>query len=180
LGMARNVAFPGVSRLLDVGGGSGCFCIALAQRHSAMRCTIMELPAMCEVAKEYVAAAGLTERIDTRAVDMFRQDWPHGYDAVFFSNILHDWSFKTCAQLLAKTHAVLPVGGQIFIHEALLDESGSGPLAATTFSLVMLLGTEGRQFTYAELAKLIQDAGFVDLDVTPSYGYYSVVRARRR
>jgi acetylserotonin N-methyltransferase len=180
LGMARNVDFSGVSRLLDVGGGSGCFCIALAQRHASLRCTIMELPAMCEVAKEYVAAAQLSERVDTRAVDMFRHDWPRGYDALFFSNILHDWSFKTCAQLLAKAHAVLPAGGQVFIHETLLDESGTGPLAATTFSLVMLLGTQGRQFTFAELAQLLQGAGFVDVSVTPSYGYYSVVRARRR
>ena len=180
LGMARNVDFSGVQRLLDVGGGSGCFCIALAQRHPELHCTVMELPAMCEVAKEYVADAGLTGRIDTRAVDMFRQEWPRGYDALFFSNILHDWSFKTCAELLAKAHAALPPAGRVLIHEALLDESGDGPLAATTLSLVMLLGTEGRQFTYAELTRLLEEAGFADVAVTPSYGYYSVVRATRR
>ena len=102
LGMARNVDFSGVRRLLDVGGGSGCFCIALAQRIPQLRCTIMELPAMCEVAKEYVSAAGLADRIETRAVDMFRQEWPRDHDAMFFSNILHDWDFATCARLLAK------------------------------------------------------------------------------
>ncbi len=59
LGMARNVDLSGIRSLLDVGGGSGCFCIALAQRYPQLRCTIMELPAMCEVAKEYVDAAGL-------------------------------------------------------------------------------------------------------------------------
>lgn len=179
LGMARNVDFEGVTRLLDVGGGSGCFCIALAERHPRLRCTIMELPAMCEVAKEYVAAAGLAERIDTRAVDMFRQDWPRDYDVLFFSNVLHDWSFETCAQLLAKAHAVLPAGGRIFIHEALLDDAGLGPLSTTTFSLVMLVGTQGRQFTFAELKELLQGVGFGDVVVTPSYGYYSVVRATR-
>jgi acetylserotonin N-methyltransferase len=179
LGMARNVDFEGVTRLLDVGGGSGCFCIALAQRHPRLRCTIMELPAMCEVAKEYVAAAGLAERIDTRAVDMFRQDWPRDYDVLFFSNVLHDWNFETCVQLLAKAHAALPAGGRIFIHEALLDDSGLGPLATTTFSLVMLVGTQGRQFTFAELKELLQRAGFGGVVATPSYGYYSVVRAMR-
>jgi O-methyltransferase domain/Dimerisation domain len=180
LGMARNVDFAGVNRLLDVGGGSGCFCIALAERHPDLRCTIMELPAMCEVAREYVGAAGLSERIDTRAVDMFRQEWPRGYDALFFSNILHDWNFDTCAQLLAKAHAALRAGGSIFIHEALLDDSGTGPVATTTFSLVMLLGTQGRQFTFAELKKLLMDAGFDRIEVTPSYGYYSVIRGVRK
>ena len=180
LGMVRNVDFSGVRRLLDVGGGSGCFCIALAQRLPELRCTIMELPAMCEVAKEYVSAAGLADRIETRAVDMFRQEWPRDHDAMFFSNILHDWDFPTCARLLAKAHAALAPGGRVFIHESLLDDSGAGPLTTATFSLVMLLGTQGRQFTYAELAKLLGDAGFTDVGATPSYGYYSVVRATRR
>jgi hypothetical protein len=179
LGMARNVDFRGIKRLLDVGGGSGCFCIALVERHADLNCTIMELPAMCEVAKEYVAAVGLSERIDTCAVDMFRQEWPRGYDAMFFSNILHDWNFKTCAQLLAHAHAALPQGGRILIHEALLDDSGVGPLPVTTFSLVMLLGTQGRQFTFAELKELLSEAGFDRIDVTPSYGYYSVVAGTR-
>ena len=179
LGMARNVNFKGVRRLLDVGAGSGCFCVALAQRHADLRCTIMELPAMCEVAREYVAAAGLSDRIDTCAVDMFRQDWPRGHDAIFFSNILHDWSFETCLSLLGKAHAALPRDGQVFLHEALLDDSGAGPLATTTFSLVMLLGTQGRQFTFAELKELLQRAGFGGVVATPSYGYYSVVRATR-
>ncbi len=71
-------------------------------------------------------------------------------------------------------------GGRVFIHEALLDDSGIGPLPTSTFSLVMLLGTQGRQFTYAELAKLLGSAGFEDVSVQPSYGYYSVVQARRR
>jgi acetylserotonin N-methyltransferase len=180
LGMARNVDFSGVRRLLDVGGGSGCFCIALAQRRPQLRCTILELPAMCEVAREYIAAEGLGDRIETRAVDMFRQEWPRDHDAMFFSNILHDWDIATCAQLLGRAHAALPPGGRVFIHEALLDDSGVGPLTTSTFSLLMLLGTQGRQFTYAELAKLLGDAGFGDIGATPSYGYYSVVHATRR
>ena len=84
------------------------------------------------------------------------------------------------AGLLASAHTALPAGGRVFIHEALLDDSGVGPLATSTFSLVMLLGTQGRQFTYGELAKLMGDAGFGALSVTPSYGYYSVVQATRR
>ena len=162
LGMARNVDFSCVRRLLDVGGGSGCFCIALAQRHPRLECTVMELPAMCVVANEYVAEAGLSDRIETRAVDMFRQEWPRDHDAIFFTNILHDWTPATCARLLACARDALPPGGRVFIHEALLDDSGVGPVATSTFSLVMLLGTQGRQFTYPELARLLGEAGFAD------------------
>jgi acetylserotonin N-methyltransferase len=179
-GVAHNADFAGVARLLDVGGGSGCFAIALAERHPEIRCTVMDLEAMCRVAEEYVAAAGLNDRIDTRTVDMFRQDWPSGYDAMFFSNIFHDWSAETCAGLAAKAFAALVPGGRICLHEMLLDDSGAAPRAAAAFSVLMLLGTRGRQYTYAQLETLLEAAGFVDVDVIPTYGYYSVVRGFKR
>ncbi|MEI9963769.1 MAG: methyltransferase [Caulobacteraceae bacterium] len=70
LGSARQGDFAGVNRLLDVGGGSGCFAIALAERFDHLRATVMELPTMCDLAKGYIAEAGLTGRVDTTSVDM--------------------------------------------------------------------------------------------------------------
>jgi len=175
-GLARNGDFAGVTRILDVGGGSGCFSVALAQRHPGMRCTVMDLPTMCQVASEYIAEAAVTERVDTRSVDMFRDAWPRGYDGIFFSNVFHDWSFETCAGLAANAFTVLPGGGQILLHEMLLDESGTAPRTAAAFSILMLGGTRGQQFTFSELRSLLADAGFTDIRATPSYGYYSLVR----
>ena len=50
VGVASRYDFRGITRVLDVGGGSGCFMVAAAQGHAALRCTVMELPAMCEAA----------------------------------------------------------------------------------------------------------------------------------
>jgi len=180
VGLARDVSFDGVARLLDVGGGSGCFSIALAHRYPNLRCTIMELPAMCRWAQKYIDGAGLRNRIDTRSVDMFRDAWPLGYDAVFFSNIFHDWSFETCAQLAASAYAALPKNGHIYLHEMLLDDTGTAPRTAAAFSVLMLLGTRGQQFRFSELKGLIEGAGFVDIRVTPAYGYYSIVSGCKR
>jgi len=44
VGVARHYDFAGVSRVLDVGGGSGCFMVAAAQAHPHLRCTVLELP----------------------------------------------------------------------------------------------------------------------------------------
>lgn len=178
-GVARWGDFAGVRRLLDVGGGSGCFCLALAARHPEMGCTVMELPTVCRVAEEYIAAAGLADRVDTVARNMFHDLWPSGYDAVFFSNIFHDWAPDDCLLLARRAFEALPPGGRILVHEALLGDARDAPLTAALFSMHMLIRTEGRQFTLPELAALLGAAGFTETTVTPTYGYYSLVNARK-
>jgi acetylserotonin N-methyltransferase len=179
VGLARNGDFEGVRRLLDVGGGSGCFAIALAQKHPTLRCTILELPAMCSIAQEYIAASGVSDRVDACAVDMFRQAWPRGYDAIFFSNIFHDWSLETCAELSKKALEALPEKGRIYLHEMLLNEDGSGGRTPAGFSVMMLIGTRGRQYTFGELNGVLQDVGFVDIAVRATYGYFSLISGRK-
>ena len=179
LGVARQDDFASVKRLLDVGGGSGCFSIALAQRWPELRCTIMELPAMCVRAKQYIADGGVAGRVDTRTVDMFREAWPTGYDAIFLSNIFHDWHQATNTALAASAFAALPSDGRIFLHEMLINDDGSGPLAAASFSVLMLVGTKGRQYSFAELKAILKGVGFRDVRVTATYGYYSLVSGRK-
>jgi hypothetical protein len=43
----------------------------------------------------------------------------------------------------------------------------------------MLLHEKGKQFTAKELQLLLAEVGFVEFQVTPSYGYYSLVSARK-
>jgi O-methyltransferase domain/Dimerisation domain len=163
--------------LLDVGGGSGCFSIALAKANPRLRCTIMDLQSMCDVAMGYVREAGVHNRVDVCPVDMFRQEWPRGHDTILFSNIFHDWDFGTCTALARKAYDALPGGGRILLHEMLLDDTHDGPPTAAAFSVYMLLATKGQQFTAAELARLLTEVGFVRLTLTPCHGYFSVIAA---
>jgi acetylserotonin N-methyltransferase len=174
-GFASHVDLSRVSRMLDVGGGSGCFMVAAAQAHAHLRCTVMELPAMCDVARDYIQAGEVADRVDTCAVDMFRQPWPRGYDAIFFSNVWHDWNARTCRWLADQAFAALPAGGRVLLHEMLLDDDGAGPVAAASFSMLMLLATQGQQFTFAELKSILESAGFGGVVATETHSYYSVV-----
>jgi len=179
VGVARHYDFRGVARVLDVGGGSGCFMVAAAQAHPHLRCTVMELPAMCEAASGYIEAGGVADRVATCAVDMFRQPWPRGYEALFFSNIWHDWNVRTCRWLAARAFEALPSGGRVLLHEMLLDDDGAGPVTAASFSLLMLLATQGQQFTSGELKAILEGAGFARIDVIATHSYYSVVTGHK-
>jgi acetylserotonin N-methyltransferase len=131
------------------------------------------------LAEEYVAAEGLSDRIDTVTVDMFRAAWPTGYDAHFFSNIFHDWSFDTCRQLAKSSFEALEPGGKILLHEMLLNDGGKSPYPAIAFSLLMAIGTMGQQFTLPELKDILSSAGFVNIQSINTYGYYSIVRGEK-
>jgi hypothetical protein len=118
--------------------------------------------------------------VKTQALNMFTQAWPHGHDAHFFSNIFHDWSDETCRLLARKSFEALPAGGRILLHEILMDDDDCGPVAAAAFSLLMLIGTKGRQYSLPDLRQILASAGFVDIEAAQTGGgYYSLVSARK-
>jgi acetylserotonin N-methyltransferase len=179
-GMALRVSFAGVKSLLDVGGGSGCFCITLAKQNPHLRCVVMDLKPMCKVALEYITSGGVADRVGVQPVNMFEGEWPRGHDAMLFSNIFHDWGTETNTKLASNAYAALPPGGKIFLHEMLLDDSGDGPLTTAAFSTLMLANTRGRQFTFQQVKSMLESAGFTDVHVLPTYSYYSVVSGTKR
>ena len=179
IAVAQSGLFGATRRMLDVGGCSGVFSIALAERHPGLRCTIMDLPAVCALTPDYLKERGLADRIDTYAADMFRDPWPLGYDTVFFSDIFHDWRPVTCLGLARRAFAALPPGGTIDLHEMLLNDDGAGPRTAAAFSVLMALGTQGQQFTFGQLESLLTEAGFADIECWSTSPLFSIVRGRK-
>ncbi|HZW54850.1 MAG TPA: methyltransferase [Nitrososphaerales archaeon] len=177
--IAANGKFDGVQRVLDVAGGSGCYDIALALRYPDMRFTIMELPAICDITKKYVKRFSLEDRIDVLPANMFLDPWPKGYDAVFFSNIFHDWDLDSCMELVKKSYNALPRDGKIYLNEALLDDTKAGPPLITLYSMDMIYFTLGKQFTARELTDLLTAGGFEDVSITNPFSVYSLVCARK-
>jgi acetylserotonin N-methyltransferase len=110
---------------------------------------------------------------------MLREAWPRGYDGIFFSNVFHDWNAETNLSLARRAYDALPRGGRIFLHEMLLADDGSGPITTASFSMLMLFGTQGRQYSLGELREILTNAGFADVRARETYGYYSVVSAKK-
>jgi uncharacterized membrane protein YbaN (DUF454 family) len=165
--------------VVDIAGGAGSVCIALALRHPTVGCTVFELPKSAEVARELVASYGLTKRIKCLGGDMFKDNWPEGHDAVLFTNIFHDWSENDCLTLARKAYQSLRPGGKILLQEALLAEHEPGPLWVAYFSLLMAIDMSGRQYRFSELRDILSEAGFRDIAVAHLMGHYSTVSAVR-
>lgn len=178
-GLAEVVDFSHTQRLLDVGGGSGALSIAIAKRWPRVFCAIWDLSVVCNLASGYVVRAGVGTRVLCRPGDMFRDPFPAGFDAILFSQILHDWPPAKDAQLLQKAFAALPPGGMVLVHEKLVDEDRRSPLANALVNLDMLVWTEGQQLSEPELRALLERAGFIGIERKATAGYWSVMIGRR-
>ena len=180
LGAAAQSVFGELECLMDVGCGSGVYGIEIARAHPGLEVVLMDLAAMADEAGKYVERAGMGERVSTAGVNMFEEQWPSGPDGHFFANVFHDWSDETCRILAQRSFDALPSGGRIFLHEILMDDEYTGPFPAAAFSLLMLVGTLGKQYSLAEFREILGSAGFTDVGaMRTGGGYYSLVSARK-
>ncbi|HEY2807855.1 MAG TPA: methyltransferase [Steroidobacteraceae bacterium] len=180
LGAAAQGVFGELRSLIDVGCGSGVYGIEIARAHPRLKVVLMDLKEMAIEARKYIDRAGMGPQVSAIGVNMFTEKWPSGHDGHFFANVFHDWSDETCRLLAQTSFEALPSGGRIFLNEILMDDDCSGPFPAAAFSLLMLIGTLGKQYSVAEYRDILGAAGFVDVQALRTRGgYYSLVSARK-
>jgi acetylserotonin N-methyltransferase len=172
-----NVPLAGVARFLDVAGGSGSYSIAALLQQTDLRCAQLDLPAVCDVAREYAERFGVAERFHTVAADMFAGAWPGQQERVFFSDVWHDWDDERCRQLARYAFDALVSGGRVLVHEMIMSDTKTGPLAAAAFSMVMVFVTEGRQRSAQEIFEILTGAGFVRPRLTMTAEGYALLEA---
>lgn len=143
--------------IVDLGGATGHLAIAACDRYPEMRGIVFDLPAVIGT------AATLHERVEFRPGDFFQDALPEG-DLYALGRILHDWGEEKILALLGKAFNSLPPGGGVLIAEKLLAEDGVGPLPANMQSLNMLVVTEGRERTLSEYVRLLESAGFRNVE----------------
>ena len=61
----------------------------------------------------------------------------------------------------------------------LYNDQKSGPFTVSAYNIALLMMTEGQQFSGRELAAMLGKAGFTDVDVKPTFGYWSIVSGRK-
>ncbi|SEK56921.1 methyltransferase [Nitrosovibrio tenuis] len=170
------VDLSGIKLMLDIGGGSGAHSIGAALRWNDLKALILDLEPICEVAQEFVIRYGLQDRIGTQVADMWNDPFPEA-DLHFYSNIYHDWPPEKCHFLTEKSFRCLEPGGRIIIHDVLYNDDKTGPFAPAAYSMLMMGWTEGKSYSGLELSGMLKGAGFHDIEVHPTFGYYSIVTA---
>lgn len=165
--------------MLDVGGGSGAHSIAAALHWPHLQILWFDKEVeMLKVAEEFVAQYGVQDRVHLHLGDMLDDPFPAA-DLHLFSAIYHHWPEARCRVLTAKSFASLQSGGRIIIHERPYNDTHTGPLAIAAMTLPALLRGEAGRYSAQDYVEMLGEAGFVDIEVKPTIGYWAIVTGRK-
>ena len=153
-----------VRQVLDVGGGSGAYSIALARAKADLQCTVFDLPPVLPLARRNVAVVGLDKRIRFAPGDLRTDPLGTNFDLALVFAICHMLGPKENLGLLRSVFAALRPGGTIAIQDFVLNDDHTGHPSAALFALNMLVNTsEGGCYSGAEYRAWLAEAGFVDV-----------------
>lgn len=154
----------GVSKVLDVGGGSGAYAMAFARARKRIAATVFDLPNVIGLTRKYIREEGLSDRVKLVAGDYNIDDLGGAYDLIFLSAIIHSNSFGQNRILIKKAAHALRSGGRIVIQDFIMDEGRMNPSFGAFFALNMLVATDsGDTYTESEVRAWLEEAGFTDI-----------------
>jgi hypothetical protein len=153
-----------LSRVVDVGGGSGALVVALLAAFPDLRGTVVDLPGPAAEARAALAAAGLSGRGDAVGGSFF-DPLPAGADGYLLSAIVHDWPDDPARAILRRCAEAAGSEGRVFVIEKI---GGDGETIRTGMDLRVLAYMAGKERGVAELTELAAQAGLELAAVHPA------------
>lgn len=165
--IATRLDFTPYRCLMDVAGGPGGLSITIGRHYPHLRGVIMDVPPVCQIAVERIAAASLTGRFTAVPADLIQGPYPSGADVITLGWILHDWNDASCKKILRHCFDALPASGTLLVIEKVLHEDYSAPMLTTAIDMYMLAICEpgARERTELEYRALLLETGFHEVQV---------------
>jgi ubiquinone/menaquinone biosynthesis C-methylase UbiE len=171
--------FSAHERLLDLGGGTGSWLLAVLHQYPHLRTTLFELPGAAALARRRLAedepGAYPTEVVDG---DFFHDPLPQGHDAVLVANVMHLFSPDHNKGLLRRTRASVAAGARLLLADFWTDPNHCEPAFAALMAGEFLVITgEGDVYSAQELKDWLDQTGWRIIDRAPLAGPMSLLVA---
>lgn len=174
--------------LLDVAGGTGFYTYEWLLNNPTSTATILDRPAVLAVATELLdeliksgrpGAESLRERVTFLPGDMLTDELP-ATDLLLAASLFHDWPTPTCQMLARRFAAAIRPGGELWVHDAFLNDELDGPLAVTDYSAQLFWNTKGRCYSRAEYRGWFEEAGLTPTThIIPTQMDYGLIWAQK-
>lgn len=165
-------------RLLDVGGGTGSWSMTVARAYPHVQATVFELPAVADIARKRVAAAGLASRIGVIIGDARSAALPPGYDVFLLANIFHYWSPDESRALLRRVRSAAAIGASLLLVDFWTDPTHTKPVEAALMAGEFAVHLRnGDVYSVEEVRGWLEDTGWRFIRHAPLAGPQSLVVA---
>jgi ubiquinone/menaquinone biosynthesis C-methylase UbiE len=162
----RQVDLSKRKRIMDIGGGSGAYCIAAAKAHPAIRAVVLDLPVVCEVARDFIAENGVSDRVEAQPCNFTRDPFPSDCDVAIMASNLPMYGREMIASVIKKTHDALVPGGEMHLIGETTNNERTGPWGPAYWGLGQaVVDSLGLAHSEADVIKYFRDAGFKDVAV---------------
>ncbi len=167
-------------RLLDLGGGAGTYTVVFCRAYPQLQATLVDRPIAAALARDVVSSAGLEDRITVLDTDVDERELPSDYDFIWISNVIHSRSFNANRALFERLYRRTRLGGEVAVHDIILEEDRTQPARGAVFSIHMLLSNGvGRCYTYHDVHTWLTGAGYRDVRWMRDESDFSIVIGRR-
>ncbi|KAM8833675.1 acetylserotonin O-methyltransferase 2 [Synchiropus picturatus] len=166
----------GFGSMVDLGGCTGALAQEMKKAYPSSSITVFDLPRVVEMSRKHFPQE--SDEVAFVSGDFFDDPLPPA-DLYVLARIIHDWNEDKCLTLLKKIHDLCKAGGGVLLVEALLFENRRGPIMAQIFSLNMLMQTEGRERCASEYTRMLNKAGFANVQVCRTGKSYDAILATR-
>jgi hypothetical protein len=123
----RQVDLGRRKRIMDIGGGSGAYCIAAAKEYPGIRAVVLDLPVVCEVTREFIAENGVADRVEAQACNFTSDPFPTDCDVAIMASNLPMYSREMIAAVVSKAHDALLPGGEMQLIGETTNDERTGP-----------------------------------------------------
>jgi SAM-dependent methyltransferase len=158
--LCNAVDLSGCTHMVDAGGGSGIYSIALCKKYPDLRSTILDRSETLAITKELIAEYEERERITLREADIEKDSFGDGIDAVLLSDVVYDQA--TAGPVLANARNSLREGGILVVRGYYSDPEISRPLFGALFVLGQLVFDPEREvLSISSLEDMVIEKGFI-------------------
>ncbi|WP_216216099.1 methyltransferase [Amycolatopsis aidingensis] len=159
--LAANTDLGGRRRLLDIGGGTGSWSLAVVREHPQITATVFELPQVAGIARQRIAEQGMSGRIEVVPGDVLTGDLPTGHDCCLLANVVHCFSPEDNRRLLARVRGAVSQGARLLIPDHWTDPTHTEPVTAALMAGEYAVNIEdGDVYSVAEAREWLAGTGW--------------------
>jgi cyclopropane fatty-acyl-phospholipid synthase-like methyltransferase len=162
--LANLIDLQGVTRLMDLGGGSGVVSFALLRKRRDLTSVVLDVESVCQVGREIASENQLEKRISYVAADLLQDDLPIGFDMVMLCDV-----GLFGEMLFRKIHDALSMDGHLVVVDKFAPTKTDAPPSRLSGAFLTSLQhpAQSISFTTVEMVQSrLQETGFRDFSVT--------------